>query len=346
LLHESLHQIEHQQACIARVRAELNQRRSELSEANAARLFNPPSQVALLTKQVELLEQELASEAEQMEFYLCVKRVNTDAANEINIDTAAEFAAFRAHYTTVATSTAQSAIAAAPARQAVAKKDDLLPPNDDTIGKLCYGGQRSQQQTEVFKACLRQSIRFIDALLCKPPVGKVCARDCKKIQAQRCADDVPCANEMCRNWHYAEAHIDNCRNPQCEMRLRIVLRETLHGVEEKSLIVQRERVQLQEKKSALKAITSEEENHKRNAGDFGDHRRRDSFVESALLRDEIEQLEQDFKEEEQGLQVLISKKKELADALYTIGIDETDDIIDHFPDLKSHYQTKKKSKRH
>lgn len=199
MLRETLHQIEHQHELINDVRGELDERKKELTEANAFRLFNPPSKITLLSKQVKLLKRELKSEEEQLEFYQCAKKAATDNAKKAKIDTVADFADFQTHYVdnrfTVARSTADQAIVreeknaqVGPASISLSKKDDLLPSLDDTIGKLCYAGQRSQQQTEMFKESLRKSIEFIDALLCKPPPGKVCIRNCKlirKIDAQR-----------------------------------------------------------------------------------------------------------------------------------------------------------------
>ncbi|GMF22272.1 unnamed protein product [Phytophthora lilii] len=294
MLRETMHQIEHQHECIRNVREELKVRKEELREANASH-----------------------KERRRAAGILSVcQKVNSDAAKATGVDTVADMIDFKAHYMkkrpalkTNRNASAQTSENLTPRTQPSSKVEDLLPSLDDVIGKLCYAGQRLQQQTEMFKGCLRKSIEFVDASLCKPPLGKVCARNCKKIRDNRCTADIPCDNEMCRNWHNAEAHTDNCFNPQCEFKLRIVLRE------------------------------KDQEHIKKHYGEFSllDPRNRDRFLEFELLQDEINQLEADILREENLLRDLNTKKKEHQDKLFTIGIDDNDDEIDGFPDFTTHY---------
>ncbi|KAE8993397.1 hypothetical protein PR003_g22370 [Phytophthora rubi] len=354
-LRESMHQVEHQHERIDNVQNELDEQKKELVNINASRLTNPPSRISYLNKQVNLLEQELKSEQEQLTFYQCLERGNIEAAEEASIDTVTGYADFQTHYVvknwTEGVSSANEvrlkAVQVAPASQAVTKNDELLPSLDDAIGKLCYAGQRSQEQTKMFKERLRKAIKFIDALLCKPPQGKVCVRDCKEIRRNRCTKDVPCDNEMCGNWHHAEAHTDNCLNPQCEFKLRIILREIMHGIKKKQRIVQEERAKVQKKTSALEIIQRDEKSAKHHAASFSlvDTRQQDRFFEAQVLQDEIDQLKGDLAKEEQLLHDLNEKRKELKEKLYTIGIDESDDIIDGFPEFTTHYENKRGSRK-
>ncbi|KAG7398222.1 hypothetical protein PHYBOEH_011467 [Phytophthora boehmeriae] len=330
VLRETTHQIAHQHVRIRKVNAELSQRNKEFLTDKSSPLPRNP----LLKQQVKLLEQELRSEEDQLEFYHFIKRVNAECAKEVDIDIANDFADFTTHY-----------VPRDPATASTASAQDELLYYEDSIGKLCYAAQRTQEQTEFFKKQLRKSIQFVDAILCKPPPGKVCVRGCKTISAQRCKLDVPCDNKMCRIWHDAEAHTDNCLNPQCEFKLRIVLRETMHTIEDKRLVIQKERSKLVRKKAALAAIKDVERNDQEPNGDAPrskNPRQRDQFLKFALLQDEVEQLEENLKEEEENLQFFIDKKKDLWASLHTIGIDENDDSIDCFPEFSTHYASKKR----
>ncbi|KAE9030877.1 hypothetical protein PF002_g424 [Phytophthora fragariae] len=354
-LRESMHQVEHQRERIDNVQNELDERKKELVNVNASRLTNPPSRISFLTKQVNLLERELKSEQEQLTFYQCLERGNIEAAEEAGIDTVTGYAGFQTHYVvknwtegvSAANEVRLKAVQVAPASQAVTENDELLPSLDGAIGKLCYAGQRSQEQTKMFKERLRKSITFIDALLCKPPQGKMCVRDCKEIRRNRCTKDVPCDNEMCGNWHHAEAHTDNCLNPQCEFKLRIILREIMHGIKTKQRIVQEERAKVQIKTSALEIIQRDEKSAKHHAASFSlvDTRQQDRFFEAQVLQDEIDQLKGGLAKEEQLLHDLNEKRKELKEKLYTIGIDESDDIIYGFPEFTTHYENKRGSRK-
>lgn len=120
----------------------------------------------------------------------------------------------------------------------------------------------------------------------------------------------------------------------------------MHSIDEKQIIVQQERAKVWEKKSALTVIKSDETNSKHRHCSFNlvDARQRDRFVESELLQDEINQLEEDLTKKERLLCDLNIKKEEHKEKLYTIGIDESDDVIDGFPDFTTHYENKRGSK--
>ncbi|KAL4125174.1 hypothetical protein PRIC2_008760 [Phytophthora ramorum] len=123
-------------------------------------------------------------------------------------------------------------------------------PIVDPVGMLCHPERRSPRQTKVFKDRLNKGIQILDALLCKPSLGKLCLRNCQKLR---------------REW---------CQNV-----------------------------------------------------------------------DEIDQLAEDLQKEERLLHAFNMKRKELREKLYTIGIDESDDIIDGFPDFTAHYETKRRSRK-
>ncbi|KAJ8503074.1 hypothetical protein ON010_g19133 [Phytophthora cinnamomi] len=153
---------------------------------------------------------------------------------------------------------------------------------------------------------------------------------------------------MCGNWHHAEAHIDNCLNPQCEFKLRIIQREVMYGIQEKQRIVQVERAKVKKKTLALETIRSDEKSAKLQSGSYNlvDTRQQDRFFESQVLQDELDQLKEDLAKEERLLHDLMDKMKELKEKLYTIGIDENDDIIDGFPNFTTHYESKRGSRSH
>ncbi|KAF4318712.1 hypothetical protein JM18_006549 [Phytophthora kernoviae] len=205
--------------------------------------------------------------------------------------------------------------------------DDDLLPFKDAIGELCYPDRRSPADTKFFKDRLRKSIQFVDALLCKPPPGKVCARGCKKIRAQMCSSSTPCKNKMCRIWHDVEAHTDRCQNPQCEFKNRILLRETMHKVDIKNLQMADVKAELQNKKDALKEVAS------------GNGVKRQE--EKALLENDITQLEHDLEEGNDELGVLEATKKTFWGILNDIGIELRDDVVDEFPNFSAHYEEKK-----
>ncbi|KAF1788649.1 hypothetical protein GQ600_2640 [Phytophthora cactorum] len=99
---------------------------------------------------------------------------------------------------------------------------------EDPIVNLCDPKHRSTDQTRLFKTRLRDAMAIIDAMLCNPPRGQSCSRDCKTIRAQLCNEFTPCNNPTCRAWHEVEAHIEACPSEQCELKNRVRLRETLH----------------------------------------------------------------------------------------------------------------------
>ncbi|RLN58196.1 hypothetical protein BBP00_00007125 [Phytophthora kernoviae] len=209
--------------------------------------------------------------------------------------------------------------------------DDDLLPFKDAIGELCYPDRRSPADTKFFKDRLRKSIQFVDALLCKPSPGKVCARGCKKIRAQMCSSSTPCKNKMCRIWHDVEAHTDRCQNPQCEFKNRILLRETMHKVDIKNLQMADVKAELQNKKDALKEVAS-----------GNDVKRQE---EKALLENDITQLEHDLEEGNDELGVLEATKKTFWGILNDIGIELRDDVVDEFPNFSTHYEEKKASRK-
>ncbi|KAJ8542491.1 hypothetical protein ON010_g12321 [Phytophthora cinnamomi] len=198
--------------------------------------------------------------------------------------------------------------------------DDQLLSFKDAIGELCYPDRRTPTETKFFKERLRKSIQFVDALLCKPPSGKVCGRGCKKIRAQMCSSSTPCKNKMCRIWHDVEAHTDRCQNPQCEFKNRILLRETMHKLDMKEQQIAAAKADLVGKQVQLKEADDDDKE---------------------ALENEIASLEQDLEEFDGELGVLETTKKTFWDNLNEIGIEVSDDVVDNFPDFATHYETKK-----
>ncbi|GMF33531.1 unnamed protein product [Phytophthora lilii] len=168
-------------------------------------------------------------------------------------------------------------------------KSDALPVEDEhglltfkeAIGELCYQERRTPEQTAFFKERLRKSIQFVDALLCRPPPGKVCTRTCSKIRGSMCKNTVPCQDGMCRIWHDVEAHTDRCKNTKCEFKLRILVRETMHKLHNKQLEISTASQNLRMKNADLDDLNTTE------LSELG------TFVDAiATLESEIESLEE------------------------------------------------------
>ncbi|KAF4043892.1 hypothetical protein GN244_ATG03765 [Phytophthora infestans] len=197
--------------------------------------------------------------------------------------------------------------------------DDTLLSFKDAIGELCYPDLRTPSETKFFKERLRKSIQFVDALLCKPPLGKVCGRGCKKIRSQMCSSSTPCKNKMCRIWHDVEAHTDRCQNQQCEFKNRILLRETMHKLEMKDQQIAETKADLERKHTQLKQ----------------------GGVNDKALMKAIARLGQELDECDGELGVLEATKKTFWVSLNEIGIEAKDDVVDNFPDFATHYEDKK-----
>ncbi|GAB9474454.1 hypothetical protein Gpo141_00011577 [Globisporangium polare] len=208
--------------------------------------------------------------------------------------------------------------------------DELLDFKDP-VRDMCYVDKRTPAQTKFFKERLRKAILFVDAQLCKPPPGKVCARDCKKIRAVMCDRNLPCRNKICRVWHDVEVHIDRCQNTHCELKNRIMLRETMHKIDHKKLQIHNAKLEVAEKKKLREDIKNGEANERKQ------------YIELTLLSNEIDELESDIAAAEEELGILNGTKKAFWACLNVVGIELKDDVADGFPDLASHYANKKQS---
>ncbi|RLN96895.1 hypothetical protein BBJ28_00018366 [Nothophytophthora sp. Chile5] len=203
----------------------------------------------------------------------------------------------------------------------------------EAIGELCYEEQRSPEQTAFFKERLRKSIQFVDALLCRPPTGKVCSRGCKKIRASMCNRPTPCHDRMCRIWHDVEAHTDRCQNTKCEFKLRILVRETMHKLQHKNLELQSAQTKLRKKQAVLAEM---------GANEMGES---DTKAESiAECENEIAALEQDIAVEEAERGGINETLETFWAILNGIGIELRHDVLDNFPEFATHYAPKKKRK--
>ncbi|KAL7680685.1 hypothetical protein Plhal304r1_c063g0150191 [Plasmopara halstedii] len=185
----------------------------------------------------------------------------------------------------------------------------------EAIGELCYQERRTSEQTEFFKERLRKSIQFVDALLCRPPPGKVCMQNCRRIREGMCKSTAPCQDEMCRIWHDVEAHTDRCENLKCEFKLRILVRETMHKLHIKQ----------------LETSTTNQNCEK------------DCSV-GRLKCQEIEDLKRSLVAEESGIAEIHNALHQYWATLHEIGIESKHDDIDHFPEFGAHYAIRKKRK--
>ncbi|KUF77293.1 hypothetical protein AM587_10003150 [Phytophthora nicotianae] len=198
---------------------------------------------------------------------------------------------------------------------------------EDPIANLCNPTQRSADQTRLFKRRLRDTMAIIDAMLCNPPRGQACSRNCKDIRAQLCNEFTPCINPTCRAWHEAEAHIETCPSEQCELKNRVRLRETLHLIERKQQQANAAHAALEHANAALLSPTRHSNKERNNVGN------EETFAQ-------IENLEQDLANLKGELMILVDMKLQLSITLSDIGIDANSDDGDRFPDFASHYTTR------
>ncbi|KAL4125176.1 hypothetical protein PRIC2_008762 [Phytophthora ramorum] len=194
----------------------------------------------------------------------------------------------------------------------------------DPISNLCDAAQRSPDQTCIFKMRLRDTILIVDALLCKPPRGQSCSRDCKAIRAQMCNEFTPCINPTCRAWHEAETHSELCPDNQCEFKTRVVLRETMHLIEHKLQEVTEARNALELANTALLSPPRRSSKVTLSVG-------------NAKVFNRIETLQNELQLLNAELAVLIDTRKQHWTTLNSIGIDSNADKVDEFPDFSSHY---------
>ncbi|GMF31245.1 unnamed protein product [Phytophthora fragariaefolia] len=228
-----------------------------------------------------------------------------------------------------------------PKRKPTTKKSTAVPVEDEqglltfkeAIGELCYQERRTPEQTDFFKERLRKSIQFVDALLCRPPPGKVCTRTCNKIRGSMCNSPVPCEDSMCRIWHDVEAHTDRCKNPKCEFKLRILVRETMHKLHNKQLEIKNASQKLRKKNAALDDLNATELSE---PGTFADA--------IATLEREIDELEHGLVDEEAEMALINSTLEKYWATLNEIGVESRHDEIDKFPEFVTHYAIKKKRK--
>ncbi|KAE9361836.1 hypothetical protein PF008_g650 [Phytophthora fragariae] len=228
-----------------------------------------------------------------------------------------------------------------PKKKPTMQKNDAVLVEDEqglltfkeAIGGLCYQEHRTPKQTEFFKERLRKSIQFVDALLCRPPPGKVCTRTCSKIRGSMCNSPVPCEDKMCRIWHDVEAHTDRCKNLKCEFKLRILVRETMHKLHTKQLEIKYASLKLRKKNAALDDLNATELSE---PGTFADA--------IATLESEIKKLEQGLVDEEAEMAQINGTLEKYWAILNEIGIESRHDEIDKFPEFVTHYALKKKRK--
>ncbi|POM66136.1 hypothetical protein PHPALM_18050 [Phytophthora palmivora] len=225
------------------------------------------------------------------------------------------------------------------------KRDELSNPTvpvedeqglltfQEAIGELCYQERRTPEETEFFKERLRKSIQFVDALLCRPPPGKMCTRTCSKIRGSMCKSTAPCQDKMCRIWHDVEAHTDRCKNPICEFKLRILVRETMHKLHNKQLEIKNATLKLRKKNATLDDM---------NTTELSESGTYTGAIVS--LECEIEKMEEELVHEEAEMTAINSTLEKYWVTLNEIGIESRHDEIDKFPEFVTHYANKKKRK--
>ncbi|EGZ28352.1 hypothetical protein PHYSODRAFT_552077 [Phytophthora sojae] len=197
----------------------------------------------------------------------------------------------------------------------------------DPIATLCTLKARSSEQNKAFKTRLRDTIEIVDALLCKPPPGYSCARDCKSIRAQMCDEFTPCINPVCHAWHDAETHSESCPNEKCEFKTRVTLRETVHLIDQKQQEITSAADALRRAKADLLSPTRRSNQERVSVGNAETFKR-------------IETLEHDLENLNGELLILLDTKLQQWATLSSIGIDTQSDKLDGVPDFASHYTTR------
>ncbi|KAL3673402.1 hypothetical protein V7S43_001114 [Phytophthora oleae] len=205
--------------------------------------------------------------------------------------------------------------------------DFLESDEESPVPGLCDAGMRTAQQVSHFKGCLRKSIHLVDAMLCRPPPGKICSRGCDKIRARQCSEGIPCRDQLCRNWHDAEAHTERCKNDLCEFKNRIVLRETMNQI-----------ANLNEETKSLESQWEEYLMEYTVATVDGTNKQY-TPVQLQQLHDDIEQLFRRISSSKKEIESLENKQRVLLAYLSAIGITpQHADAADNFPDFETHYQ--------
>ncbi|KAL7691201.1 hypothetical protein Plhal304r1_c010g0040571 [Plasmopara halstedii] len=210
-------------------------------------------------------------------------------------------------------------------RKVLPKQTNIIksaPPVEDERGLLTF-------KEAIGELCYQER----HALLCRPPPGKVCMQNCRRIREGMCKSTAPCQDEMCRIWHDVEAHTDRCENLKCEFKLRILVRETMHKLHIKQLETSTTNQKLRKKTAAWDDL---------NASELSEP---GSFTETiALLEREIEDLKRSLVAEESGIAEIHNALHQYWATLHEIGIESKHDDIDHFPEFGAHYAIRKKRK--
>ncbi|GMF29838.1 unnamed protein product [Phytophthora lilii] len=206
-------------------------------------------------------------------------------------------------------------------------QEDAYSEIDDepAVPGLCDAGMRPPNQVNLFKVCLRKSIQFVDAVLCKPPPGKRCSRNCRKIRSRQCSEGVPCRDPHCRNWHETEAHTEHCKNPLCEFRNRILLREIMHQITNQDTHIQSLFSKWEDKSIALIRATTDNSSNQCTEEQIQE------------LKDTIGQLERRIDDAKEDTESLKDTRRMLLANLSAIGVIPQDDVTDGFPDFETHY---------
>ncbi|KAG7398130.1 hypothetical protein PHYBOEH_011686 [Phytophthora boehmeriae] len=210
---------------------------------------------------------------------------------------------------------------------AVLDSDDVSSDGDDDppVPGLCDARLRSTQQVISFKTSLRKAIIFVDAVLCQPPPGKVCSRNCEKIRARQCSNAASCRDPICRNWHKAEEHTERCKNPLCEFRNRILLREVMHQVDNREPGLKLEQAVWKTKGLELFAAVN------------GKSKESYTLAQITEMSNELGQLERTLDEAKEELDAMKHTRRVLLANLSAIGVKPQDDETDGFPSFEEHY---------
>lgn len=236
-------------------------------------------------------------------------------------------------------STNQDAAAVLPAEFAANEHlgdlPDFLLNYDDTIGGMCCVYTRTPEQTKDFKRRLHEVIPIVDAQLCKPPPGKVCVHNCKKLRAKICMRTIPCSRPTCSAWHAVKVRILHYQSSHCELKLRVYLRETVHMIGHVKLRIQELQAKLQAKQREFDIIQPSELNPNCEC---------ERLLEATLVRNDITEIESEITNAKEKLEPLEDFVSESWKLLNEVGIYTKDDEADGFPDLNSHYVSRRKRK--
>ncbi|KAE9105201.1 hypothetical protein PF010_g13112 [Phytophthora fragariae] len=182
--------------------------------------------------------------------------------------------------------------------------------NEDSVGDLCLFKPQSPGELEAIKMWLQNFNECIDAKYCEPPTGYICSWGCTEHREQMSEE-----SDLRSILERVDGHLEECENPQCELRTRFTLQKTNNLIELKQFEIGEVRRDLKDKR----VNSSSGKSSQASALD--------------LLKKTLQ-----FKKEE--LTALEKKKTSLCAKMDSIRLDWRDELTDNTRNAASHYVRK------